>query len=66
VHLPVTDEDLRFRHDVAQLSREQLDVVHAVVHEVHLPAAPISRRSPRTRWSSNPSRRLDGSRPGGV
>ena len=39
MHLPVADQDLRLGDDLAQVAGDQLDVVHAVVHEVHLTAA---------------------------
>ena len=39
-HLPVRDPDLRLRHDGLDLLGELLDVLHPIVHEIDLTAAP--------------------------
>ena len=39
LHLPVCVADARFRHERAQLLRKALHVAHAVIDEIHLPAA---------------------------
>ncbi len=38
-HLTVRDEHVRLGHEIADLARHLLDVLHPVVYEVHLPAA---------------------------
>ena len=38
-HLPVADQDPRLRHQLADLLRDLVNALHAVVHEVHLAAA---------------------------
>ena len=39
VHLAVRDRDARLGHELAHVGRDVLDVLHAVVHEEHLPLA---------------------------
>ena len=39
VHLSVCDRDARFGHEIADLGRDLLDVLHAVVHEEDLTLA---------------------------
>ena len=39
IHRPMADADPRLRHDPLQLLRNLLNVMHAVVNEVHLPVA---------------------------
>jgi hypothetical protein len=38
-HLSMRDADLRFRQELLEIARDALDVLDAVVHEVHLAAA---------------------------
>ena len=39
VHLPVRDRDARLGHELAHVLGDELDVLHAVVHEEHLALA---------------------------
>ena len=54
VHLPVPDDDARFRHEPLHQAADREDRLDAVVHEVHLAAArqlvaDRARRSPADR-----------------
>ena len=58
VHLPVGDGDAGLGHEVAQVGRDLLDVLHAVVHEEHLALAQqLAADAPRRRPARRTRRR---------